>query len=192
MKNKVIIYAILLSLATTYAVAQGGEEMSEEDRNWMEYMTPGEMHKMMASWDGEWAETITMWMDPEAPPTKSEASCVNRMIMGGRYQESVHTGNFGGMPFEGRSTVGFDNAMNKFVSTWVDNMGSGIMYMEGDWDEETSSITFLGTSIDPTTGEKMDVEELFRVVDEKTQQMEMYMVVGDEKIKTMEIEFKRK
>ena len=112
--------------------------------------------------------------------------------MGGRYQESVHTGNFGGMPFEGRSTVGYDNAMNKFVSTWVDNMGSGIMYMEGEWDDESNSITFIGNAIDPTTGEKMDVEETFTVVDENTQEMEMFMVVNDEKIKTMEIVFKRK
>ena len=96
------------------------------------------------------------------------------------------------MPFEGRSTVGYDNAMNKFISTWIDNMGSGIMYMEGEWDDETKEINFAGTSIDPATGEKMDVEEVFRVVDENTQEMEMYMVVGEERIKTMEIVFKRK
>lgn len=188
-----IFSSVLICLLALNVNAQdSGSEMSEADKNWMTYMTPGDMHKMMASWDGEWTETITMWMDPEAPPTKSEAKCVNRMVMGGRYQESLHSGDFGGMPFEGRSTVGYDNAMNKFISTWIDNMGSGIMYMEGEWDDETKEITFAGTSVDPTTGEKMDVEEVFRVVDENTQEMEMYMVVGEERVKTMEIVFKRK
>ena len=30
--------------------------------------------------------------------------------MGGRYQQSTFKGDFGGMPFEGTSTTGYDNA----------------------------------------------------------------------------------
>lgn len=37
---------------------------------WMTYMTPGDMHKMLAESEGEWNEDITMWMAPGAPPLK--------------------------------------------------------------------------------------------------------------------------
>ena len=73
-----------------------------------------DVHKEMAKWDGEWNEEIHMWMAPGAPPQKMQATCVNKMILGGRYQESKHTGNFMGMPFEGISTTGYDNA-EKFL-----------------------------------------------------------------------------
>ena len=76
-----IFSSVLICLLALNVNAQdSGSEMSEADKNWMTYMTPGDMHKMMASWDGEWTETITMWMDPEAPPTKSEAGIRNQCI----------------------------------------------------------------------------------------------------------------
>lgn len=57
------------------------------------------------------------------------------MILGGRYQQSMHTGSFNGMPFEGISLVGYDNTKKVFMSSWADNMGTGSMYMEGTWDQ---------------------------------------------------------
>jgi hypothetical protein len=36
------------------------------------------------------------------------------------------------MPFEGISTLGYDNAKKTFFSTWIDNMGTGMMVMEGN------------------------------------------------------------
>ena len=67
----------------------------------MDYMTPGSVHQMLAKSDGEWTAETTLWAAPGAPPTKSTGTAVNRMILGGRYQESKNTGNFMGMPFEG-------------------------------------------------------------------------------------------
>src|SRR5438067_8307546 len=79
-------------------------------KNWMEYMTPGKEHKMMASWNGTWAEDVTLWMTPGAPPSKNKSTAVNKMLLGGRYQQSNHKGSFNGMPFEGVSTLAFDKA----------------------------------------------------------------------------------
>lgn len=159
---------------------------------WMEYMTPGDMHAMLASHDGTWNEEITMWMAPDAPPTTSKSVAVNKMIMGGRYQESTHTGSFDGMPFEGKSTLAYDNATKKFKSTWLDNMGTGIMVLEGTWDESSKTINFSGTSIDPTTGKPCNIREVFTIIDEKTQKMEMYSDQFGKEFKTMEIVFTRK
>jgi hypothetical protein len=161
-------------------------------KNWMDYMTPGDMHKMMASHDGKWNEEITMWMAPDSPPTKSTGTAVNKMIMGGRYQESTHTGSFDGMPFEGKSTLAYDNATKTFKSTWIDNMGTGIMVMDGIYDEATKTINFSGMMIDPMTGQETKVRETFTIIDENTQKMEMFCSTSGKEYKNMEIVFTRK
>jgi hypothetical protein len=147
---------------------------------------------MMAKSDGTWTGEVSMWMAPGQEPSKSTSTCVNRMILGGRYQESKHSGNMMGMPFEGVSTTGYDNAKKVFVNTWIDNMGTGIMTMEGPWDEASKSVILKGKSIDPMTGKEMDLREVFTMIDDNTQLMEMYAVGPDGKeFKTMEIKFTR-
>ena len=114
------------------------------------------------------------------------------MIMGGRYQESKHTGSFMGMPFEGFSLVGYDNAKKMFVTSWIDNMGTGMMFMEGKWDDKTKTIQFTGKSTDPTTGRDVAVRETFTWIDNNKQKMEMFMTQEGKEFKTMEILFTRK
>jgi hypothetical protein len=162
-------------------------------KNWQDYMTPGDMHKMMATWDGTWDGDLTMWMEPGAPETKSKSTAVNKMIMNGMYQESTHTGEMMGMPFNGRSTVGFDNHEKQFVSTWIDNMGSGIMVLKGPWDEATKTMTLKGKMVDPGTKGEMAVRETFKIIDDNTQEMEMFITMPDgSEFKTMKIVFTRK
>ncbi len=162
-------------------------------KNWQDYMTPGDMHKMMASWDGTWNEDITMWMEPGAPETKSTSIAENKMIMNGLYQESTHTGEMMGMPFTGRSTVGFDNHEKQFVSTWIDNMGSGMMVMKGPWDEASKSMNIKGKMVDPVSKGETAVRETFKVIDDNTQEMEMFITMPDgSEFKTMKIVFTRK
>lgn len=174
-------------LLNSSAQAQSGEEKA-----WMDYMTPGAIHQMIAKSDGEWSFDLTMWMKPDAPPTNSTGTTVNKMILGGRYQESVHKSTMMGMPFEGHGLLAYDNAKKIFQSSWVDNMGTGIMNMEGPWDEATKSITFTGKTVDPMTGKDMGVKEIFKIVDDNHHVMEMYMVNDGKEFKTMEIKFTRK
>ncbi len=160
---------------------------------WTAYATPGAMHAMLASFDGEWTGDLTMWMEPGKPPIKTTGTAVNSMILGGRYQYSKHTSVFNGMPFEGYSTLGYDNAKKKFISSWVDNMGSGIMLMEGAWDEANKTITSAGKQVDPMTGQEMDVREVVKIIDDNTQLMQMFMKYpGGEEFQTLEIKSTRK
>ncbi|MCB0715932.1 MAG: DUF1579 domain-containing protein [Chitinophagaceae bacterium] len=162
-------------------------------KNWQAYMTPGDMQKMMAKSDGTWEADITMWMDPNTPAQKSTGEVVNKMIMNGLYQESTHTGQMMGQAFSGLSITGFDNHLQQFVSTWIDNMGSGIMVMKGPWDEATKTITLTGTMVDPTTKGNVDVKETIQFVDDNSQVFEMFMKTPDGKeVKTMHIDYKRK
>ena len=162
-------------------------------KNWQDYMIPGDMHKMMASWNGTWAAEISIWEKAGSEPSKSTGTSVNRMIMGGRYQESNHTSIMMGMPFEGRSTLGYDNVRKVFENIWVDNLGTGVMKMSGQWDSTHNSISFTGKGIDPVSRTENDYRETFNIIDDNTQLMSMYGPGQDGKeFKMMEIKFTRK
>jgi hypothetical protein len=188
MKKLMLFVTALLILTVTNRVKAQDDAMMKA---WQSYMTPGDVHKMIAKSDGKWNADVSMWMAPDAPVTKSTAVCENKMILGGRYQQSFYKGTMMNMPFEGMSLLGYDNAKKTFISNWVDNMGTGIMYMEGTWDEATKSINFKGKSIDPTTGKDIDFREVFKLVDNNNQIMEMYSTANGKEMKTMEIKFSR-
>ncbi len=189
MKKITLFICTLLSVsAFTQLNAQNKDAM----KAWQDYMTPGDVHKMLASSDGTWNEDITMWMAPGAPPTKSTSTAENKMILGGRYQESIHTGSFNGMPFEGRNLLAYDNAKKVFLSTWVDNMGTGMEELQGTWDAATKTINFTGTIVDPMTGKDMNIRQTFTLIDNNNQKMEMYATQNGKETKTMEINLTRK
>lgn len=184
----IVVLLVLVNSGITNIKAQTAEEM----KAWSEYMTPGKVHEMLAKCDGEWNTDVKMWMDPSQEPQKSTGTTVNKMIMGGRYQVSNHSGMMMGMPFEGMNLLGYDNKKNVFVSTWIDNMGTGMMIMEGPWDEATKSATLRGKTTDPMTGIDMDVREVFQMIDDNTQKFEMYMSKDGNEMKVMEITYTRK
>jgi hypothetical protein len=179
----------LLTAFSLFVQAQTEAEM----KAWMDYMTPGETHKMIAKSDGEWTADMTMWQAPGAPATKATVACNNKMILGGRYQESKYTGELMGTAFEGISILAYDNAKKNFTSTWIDNMGTGITVMEGAWDNASKSLITKGKRIDPATGKELTIRQVFKLIDDNNQLLEMYTTpAGGKEFKDMEIKLTRK
>lgn len=161
-------------------------------KKWEDFMTPGKMHEMIAKWDGNWTTEATMWMSPDAQPMTSKGTCTNKMILGGRYQQSNHKSMMMGQPFEGMGIFGYDNAKKVFFSSWIDNMGTGVMYLEGTYIQSSGVFNFSGKCSDPMTGQDMNVREVYKVLDANNHLMTMYMPgPSGREFKTMEIRFTR-
>lgn len=161
---------------------------------WEAYATPGDAHKTLAKDNGNWNCESTMWMSPDdQKPMKTTMSATSKMIMGGRYQEAHYTGNMMGQPFEGTSTVGYDNASKELVSNWIDNMGTNIMQMRGKYDGTSKIMEMKGQCTDPMTGKEKSVRETYTLVDDNTRKMEMYDTdPSGKEYKSMEIIMTRK
>ena len=160
---------------------------------WEAYMTPGDMHKMMADEEGRWNCDMTFWMTPDSPPEKHTSGCEIKMILGGRYQHSTYSGDMGGMPFEGVGTLAYNNTTNEFTSTWIDNMGTGMMVLTGTYNNSTRTTTLTGNMMDPVTKNEKKVRETYEAVDENTRKMQMFETPkGGEEYKMMEIVMTRK
>jgi Protein of unknown function (DUF1579) len=164
------------------------------DKAWKESMALGEPHKMLAKANGTWNGDVTMWMADGAPPMKSTSTTVNSMIFGGLYQQSKHTGNMMGAPFDGMSIMGYDNTKKEYFSTWIDNMGTGILVSTGNYDDASKTLTLSGKMKNPANGLECTLKEVFKMVDDNNQTLEMYgpdPATGKE-YKTMEIKYTRK
>ncbi len=196
MKNLFSLLLVLLIFTISiFSFAQEEGEMEGMDQQammeaWQKSMTPGPMHEMMASRVGEWKSEVTMWMDPSQPPTTSVGTSVTESLLGGRYFQTTHTGNFMGMDMTGIELSGYDNVKKEFFSTWIDNFGTGIMYLTGSYDEATKTFTYSGPTVDPM-GMEYNVRETVQIVDNDTHLFEMYMDLGGQEIKSMEIKFTR-
>ena len=160
---------------------------------WADYATPSKAHEMLAKDSGTWDAELTFWSPDNPQEMKSTATVTYKMIMGGKYQEGTYSGDMFGMPFEGKGTVAFDNATQEFVSTWIDNMGTGMMVTRGKYDEATKTSTFHGEMVDPVTKKAKKVKEIITYIDDNNQKMEMFDVSEDGKeFKSMQVVSKRK
>jgi hypothetical protein len=188
MKRLLLILIAVLPMALSYSAKA---QTAEQQKAFMDYMTPGKVHEMLAKEDGNWTFTMSYWMSPDAPPATSTGTNEYKMVLGGRYQQSVSKAKMEGMDFEGHGLLGYDNAKQIFQNTWVDNMGTGITFMEGKWDDATKSVTFKGKMYESMSGKDMEVRQVYKMIDADHHTMEMYMPSNGKEMKTMEIKFTR-
>src|SRR5215831_14924059 len=132
-------------------------------------------HKLLADMNGSWNYAIKMWMspDPNAKPQESKGTATRKSVMGGRYvvmdvtgkmQMPDETGKMKDMQFKGMGVEGYDNVKQKFVASWIDNMGTGIQFSDGTYDPATKTFTFA-SEIEPMPGMKTPVREVLKMND---------------------------
>lgn len=157
------------------------------------YATPGPEHKQLEAKVGKWHGKGKFWMDPAGPAMESPIDTEYTMAMGGRFLTDTTKSDMMGMPFEGHGMNGFDNVTKKYVSTWVDNMGTGIMYMEGSYDAASKTLTMTGNMTDPAAGKPTPVKMITKDTDANSFVMEMHCTnPKDGKLfKCMEISYTR-
>jgi len=191
MKTTKITTILFLLISFSLFAQEKQHQMSAEQKAWVEYMTPGKEHAKLAKQVGNWTYESKFWMSPdqkEPVVTKGEAEFES--ILGGRYVRSEMKGAFMNMPFEGMGFDGFDNARKVYVSAWVDNMSTGMLYMEGT--EQDGKIVYNGTSVNPVTKASEKVKTVITNIDDDHFKMEMFMVTDNGDFKTMEINYTRK
>ncbi len=210
-----ILFAILLAIpsfaqtsaespaaATGSAAAPSGQGNQQEMMKQMVQLSKlNDNHKLLTGLDGNWNYTLKFWTnpDPTAKPQESKGTATRKSIMDGRYVTMDVTGNVQ-MPgesgkmkdvqFKGMAVEGYDNVKKKFVSSWVDNMGTGIEFSEGTYDPTTKTFTY-NMEVEPVPGIKSQVREVLKVPDNNHMMLEWYENQGGQEKKTMEINYTR-
>jgi len=193
--------------AATLSGAQPGSATGQSPnpqemmKQMMEMSKLNENHKLLADMNGNWNYTIKMWMnpDPNAKPQESKGTATRKSVMGGRYfvmdvsgkmQMPGEDGKMTDMQFKGMAVEGYDNMKKKFVSSWIDSMGTGIQPSEGTYDPATKTFTF-NMEMEMMPGMKTPVREVIKVTDKDHMLLEWYENRGGQEKKTMEIAYTR-
>lgn len=159
---------------------------------WKQAATPGEPHKLFATLAGSWTTTTKEWMEPGKPPMESTGTADMKMLLDGRFLYQEFNGQMMGQPFNGIGIDGYDNMRKKYVTAWMDSMGTGIFFMEGTASPDGKTITLRGSHPEPGGG-KMSHRAIWKLIDNNTQQFDMYGAHhGQKEMKMMEIVYTRK
>lgn len=189
---KISLHTFLTMLVLVLSNSLFAQDQDEMMKKWMDYMTPGEMHEMLAKSVGEWSYVSKWWNDPSAPPTVSKGRTVDEMILGGRYLKSTTYGDAMGMPMEGMNIVAYDKATKEFFSFWIDNLGTGMTMARGKFNEKTKEVDMKGTMVDAISGKEVEYRQTMKFIDDKNKLFEMYMINNGKEVKNMEMMFTRK
>lgn len=187
MKRSFLLLTILFCTFNFVLQAQNEEEMQA----WMEYMSPSWGHEVLARAVGDWTYKMTYWSTPDSDPMSSSGTAKGEMILGGRYLKLTTSGEVWGMKMEGMSLEAFDNAKQRFYSIWIDNLGTGMMYSDGSYDEATGEIIYEGHMVDPMTSQNISVMNRTKFVGEEMH-FEMWLDHMGMVFKSMEIVYTRK
>lgn len=181
-----------LTVKTEEPLIEEPLDSAAQMKAWIAYATPSEAHKLMADEVGSWNCDMTFWTEPNGKPQKSTSVAEIKMILGGRYQEAVYKGTMMGQPFEGKATLAYNNASEEYTSTFIDNMGTGMMVGMGKYNQAAKSMEFKGEMVNPVNGEKTPYREIYTIVDPKTRKMEMFDMKNGSEYKSMEIVMTKK
>ncbi|HMS16117.1 MAG TPA: DUF1579 domain-containing protein [Planctomycetota bacterium] len=137
--------------------------------------TPGPEHAWLATRAGHWSIASKWRMAPDAPWVEWAAEEWAEVVAGGFWVVSKQLGTFNLIPFEGRSTNGYDQVRKIYVGSWVDNFGSSLTTFEGHRDPVSGDLITWSDMMDPGLGKTMRVKMVSRYVDADHTVFEMHM-----------------
>jgi hypothetical protein len=162
-----------------------------------EFTTPGENHKVLDYFKGDWDYSMKFWMDPNSAPEETTGTAEYKWILDGRFVQGAVHGTSMGQPFEGLEILGYDNAKKEYRTIWLDSMGTGIMSASATYDATAKTFTEKGSHSCPLekTGEK-NYRAVLTMTDDDHFKYEFYTTPPGEptasEFKAMEINYTKK
>lgn len=169
-----LMLAVGASLAGQEAKPQPDPAMQQAIEAMTKYATPGGHHKHLEQMIGTWTTQNRFWMAPGAPPMESTGTARHSTLLGGRFIKTSYEGDFGGQPFRGEGTIGYDNFKNKYVETWMDNFGTMTLYSTGECDGQGRVRIMRGDVDDLLAGKASWFRSVYRFDGPDQYSLEMY------------------
>lgn len=160
----------------------------------MEAGTPGKNHEWLQKMVGNWKGAQQIWMTPDmTEPMKTECSETVTSLMEGRFIQCEMSSEMMGMPFKGRGVTGYDNVSKKFVGSWIDSCGTGIMNGTAEQSPDGKVLKWTYTYNCPVAKKEatMKITETYNNGDSFTMVMYMNDLKTGKEFKHMQIDMTR-
>jgi hypothetical protein len=205
-----IFFSVLLAFPTFAQDRNDSSGMAGDAMNqWLDYSRPGRYHQVLADLAGTWdfrGRHFSGNPNPDSNKVEIEFSgtAVRTPFANGRFfivqtvsgqgqiiQSPIQDGKFIDDNARGIETEGYDNVKKKYVHTLIgNNLGSNILYFEGDYDPMTKTISSEYYS-EWAPGMKWKVHYYFIIQDKDHYKIEIYGEREGKIIKDTELNYTR-
>ncbi len=191
-----VMFLVTLVLGIMVFAEEKKQEISEEDKKMMEllekYATPGENHKHLDYFVGDWESLVKMYGEPGTEPLTHKQEITVKWILGGRYLRALLKGNLLGKPYEVFVFTGYDNYNEKVFAIQLSTMDTGYFISTGTLSKDGKVRTETGT-MDDVTGKKINIKAVTTLLDKDKYRYDFYTLDANGKeTRSMEIIYTRK
>jgi hypothetical protein len=81
--------------------------------------------------------------------------------------------------YQGMGMLSYNSVARRFESVWADNMGTGIVFMSGQFDEATKTMTMRGDRVDAKSGTTVMTREVTRWLSDTEYTSELFETATD-------------
>jgi hypothetical protein len=126
------------------------EELAGKD--WIGLGQPGEEHRELERFIGEWKVRISSRGSPTQEPMVSEGQSRISWVLGDRFVEEHFSGVIAGERYTGRGFFGYENATRRYVNVWLESLATGVTLAYGVYGPKEGAFQFEGSVYDPLIG----------------------------------------
>jgi len=145
----------------------------------------------LAALAGRWTVRQTLWTASDKPPAVDEGTAVFTIVLAGHHlRQELRVDS--ATPFEGLGYIGYDEAMGRYDSVWMDVNFGGVILAHGDYAPARATYTFVGAVPDPAKrGGTMPLREVMHVADADHVTYDYYETHGDKEALAVRLEYTR-
>lgn len=170
------------------------EPQNENDQSEYSPPGPGEKHKLIEPFAGNFTAEVKIFMGP-GDPMVSTGKMTNEWEHNGMFLRQIYVGdpNEGPFPsFEGSGYWGFNSSKGVYEGFWVDNSSDSMQFEEGNVDESGKSWEMSSSGTHPQTGKPYSKRSVIKLIDNDNHSVEAFMThEGMDEMKVMELLYKR-
>lgn len=183
----------LWALAEAPARPPAALDPDHPQARWMAFSRPGAAHRELERLLGDWETTTAIWLEPGGEPyAVSRGTASHTWLEQGRWLALESSGTLMEIPHHGFGMLGYDNFKKKYVASFVDNVTTSMITMEGSWDEAGAVLRLFGTVDEPLTEEHdRAVEYAFEATGPDSLTLRVFDLPRGAASKVMETSFRR-
>ena len=175
-----VVVALTLPLAVVSAEGTGRPQQDDAlVTETLELLrTPSEHHRHLERLIGTWAVEGRYFL-PSGEPTDFRGTIESSSVMDGLFVESRLVAELVGQPYHGRIVDGYDTVTERYVATFFENIGPGIVWASGVCEEEGRVRTLMGEVPDPVWGGTYTLRSVHTFIDDDTYRYDAFLAHED-------------
>ena len=191
-----LVSSLMLPLAGAALQDEKKPTLSEEDQKAMEMLEkmamPGENHKHLGYFVGEWESDVKMIGEPGEEPLASKQRITVKWLLGGRYLRAHIRGDLMGKKYDVLVFTGYDNYNKTAFQIQLSSMDTGYFISSGSFSKDGKIKEETGMMDEPG-GKKTKVRAVTTILDNNRYKYDFYITRdGKKEKKAMEIMYRRK